>query len=132
MSPLEAVSESFARCDNTGDFSSTFYEKFLVKSPEIETIFSSTNFIQQKKLLRATVKVMVNKPVDNPDLRHHIDTIARTHNRNGYNIKPYLYNLWLDALCETVAELDPDYSQELKQYWRAHMQLSIDHITSAY
>jgi len=75
---------------------------------------------------------MVNKRLDNPDLRHHIETIAKTHNRNGYDIPPSLYVLWLDALCETISELDPEYSIELEQYWRNNMQPSIDFITSAY
>jgi len=132
MDQLKLVSESFARCDSSGRFASTFYDKFLAKSPEISVIFSDTNFAQQQKLLRATVKVMVNKRLDNPDLRHHIETIAKTHNRNGYDIPPSLYVLWLDALCETISELDPEYSIELEQYWRNNMQPSIDFITSAY
>lgn len=51
----------------------------------------------------------------------YLRTIALTHNREQYDIKPEYYDIWLEALIETVEELDPGYNADLGLAWRLAM-----------
>ncbi len=132
MNDFELVKASFERCDKSGAFSDTFYEIFMSKSDEIKSFFKNTNFTKQKKLLRATVKVLATKEFIEPKTQKILEDIARTHNRSGYAIAPQFYEIWLDSVCETIARHDPDYSNELEIKWRKMMQFSIDFIIERY
>ena len=63
MSEYDQISASFQRCDESGAFSDTFYEIFMSKSEDVKHFFTDTDFTKQKKLLRATVKVLATKNV---------------------------------------------------------------------
>lgn len=132
MNNFELIKASFERCDDSGVFSDTFYEVFMSKSDDIKSFFKNTDFTKQKKLLRATVKVLASNKFEDPKTKKILEEIGRTHNRSGQNIAPKYYTLWLDSLCETVARLDPDYSDELENTWRKQMQTSIDFIIERY
>jgi hemoglobin-like flavoprotein len=132
MDDFETIKASFERCDDSGVFSDTFYDIFMSKSDDIKSLFANTDFTKQKKLLRATVKVLVSKNYEDANTKKILEDIGRTHNRAGYNIKPRYYALWLDSLCETVARLDAEYSDELEALWRKQLQTSIDFIIEKY
>ncbi len=51
----------------------------------------------------------------------YLRTIALTHNREQYDIKPEYYDIWLEALIETVEKLDPGYNADLGLAWRLAM-----------
>jgi hypothetical protein len=40
--------------------------------------------------------------------------------------------LWLDALCESIAQYDPEYTPDLEQQWRDTMQAGIEMMISMY
>ncbi len=132
MNDYEQISASFTRCDGTGKFSDTFYDIFMSKSDDIKLFFENTDFSKQKKLLRATVKVLATKDIKDVKTKKILGDIARTHSRSGYNIAPKYYDLWLNSLCETVARLDPEYSVNLEHIWRNLMRKAIDIIVDGY
>ena len=132
MTNLELVRCSFERSDKSGEFSNTFYEIFMSKSDDIKSFFKDTDFTKQKKLLRATVKILATKDIEDQKTKKLLEDIARTHNHSGYDIAPHYYRLWLDSLCETLSRLDPEYSEELESVWRKLMQISIDFIVARY
>ena len=123
---------SFDRCESAGDFSETFYNLFLASSPEIAPYFEKTDFTKQKKLLRATVYILVTRPSEDPEGKETLERIGRSHAQAELNVKPALYELWLDSLCKTVAQLDPEWSSKLEGLWRQRMRPGIETITSLY
>ena len=128
----QEVKASFDRCEATGDFAETFYELFLNSSPEIAPHFSQTNFVKQKKLLRGTVYILVTRDPKETEARKTLERIGRSHNRSELNIRPDLYELWLNSLCATVKRLDPHGTPELDALWRQAMRPAIEVITSLY
>ncbi len=132
MNDFTSVKESFERCDKSGAFSETFYDIFLSKSDEVKEKFKNTDFAKQKKLLRATVKIMATRSNDDKKKLRVLNDIGRTHNRHGYNIEPELYKLWLESLCETIAIHDPEFSKDLEKKWRTFIKFSIDKIINDY
>jgi truncated hemoglobin YjbI len=132
MSDFELVNKSFKRCGTSDGFYDTFYDLFLSKSDEIAPFFSGTDFKKQKKLLKATITTMIRFPLDHRGTQTTLAMVAETHKPDGYNIEPELYALWLDSLCETVKEHDPDITSELENQWRNYMQAAINIILSKY
>ena len=132
MEAFQAVHESFDRCGESEAFYDTFYEVFLGKSPEIPPLFANTDFKKQKLLLKATVGIMVRNRIDDERARHSLERVAETHSRKGLNIRPDLYELWLDSLCETVRHHDRAFTSELEQQWRHRMREGIDFIVARY
>ncbi len=126
------VLDSFERCEASGDFSQKFYEIFLSASPEIASYIANTEFSKQRKLLRATVYVMVTRDVEDPKAKDQLQKVGRSHSRSQLNIRPELYNVWLDSLCKTVGEMDPEWGADLENAWRERMQRGIALITAAY
>ncbi len=47
--------------------------------------------------------------------------IAESHSKRDYDIKPALFDLWLEALIETVQEMDPEFCDDVELAWRVAM-----------
>ena len=132
MDTYQAVQTSFDRCGESDRFYDTFYDRFLAKAPEIPALFAHTDFKKQKLLLKATITIMVRSRIDDSRAQQVLEKVAQTHNRNGYNIAPELYKLWLDSLCETVRQHDSQYTPVLEAQWRERMQEGIEVIIAQY
>lgn len=132
MNAFDAVKNSFTRCGESDGFYDTFYDVFLAKSPEIPPLFAKTDFKKQKQVLKATVALMVKHRLHEEQTSVALEKVGKTHSRDGYDIRPELYTLWLDSLCETVKQHDPECTPELESHWRQRMQEGIDFIVSAY
>ena len=126
------VRHSFDRCETTGQFAEQFYEIFLNSSPEVERLFANTDFNKQRKLLRASVYVLVTRDIDDPKAKELLNRVGHSHSRSQLDIKPELYELWLESLCQTVKRMDPKWTPELEQAWCDQMRKGIDLITSLY
>jgi hemoglobin-like flavoprotein len=122
-SPIEQVIASYHRARRSNELFDTFYELFLRKSPEIPTMFSRTDFPHQKLMLRQSIlEMLIFAQVKTG--HDEIDRLAERHRE--LHVKPQHYDLWLDALCESLARHDPQFSPELEQMWRDAMQPGID------
>ncbi len=132
MDIFEAVKHSFVRCGQSDGFYDTFYDVFLAKSSDIPPLFAQTDFKKQKQILKATATLMVNHRLTEEKVSMALEKVRKTHSREGYNIRPDLYPLWLDSLCETVKQHDPEYSRELEHQWRTRMRDGIEFIVSGY
>ncbi len=128
----EAVVASYHRCEDSGGFFDTFYDVFFAKSPEIAPKFADTDMTKQKQVVMASVLMMLRLRTGDPVARCTVEEFGETHSRRRHNIAPNLYPLWLDALCETVATHDPQFTDELGAEWRELMQQGIELIASRY
>ena len=128
----EAVLSSLERCGAAGDFGEAFYEFFLRSSPEVAPYFAETDFGRQRQVLLESVRTLVSRDVAEPEVREMLDRLGRAHSREGRNVLPRLYELWLDSVCEAVKSLDPDWSQDLERGWRVRLRPGIQVIMAAY
>lgn len=62
----------------------------------------------------------------------YLEYIARLHDRHHFNIEPDLYDLWLEALIDTVREFDNEFDAEIERAWRSVMSYGIEYMTSRY
>ena len=128
----ERIHESFKRCEASGDFAERFYSIFLKTSPEIGDLFADTDFKKQRVLLRASVFMLVTRDVAEPKAKEALQRIGISHSKANLDIRPELYETWLDSLCLTVQQMDPEWTEELETAWRDKMRPGIELITSLY
>lgn len=130
IAPFE---ESYARIfgaqvgiSEEGDaFFERFYEIFLTKSPRIAKLFSRTNMSRQATMLRRSLFEFITFYVTG-QVNEEMRRIAALHQR--LDVSADLYDLWLDALIETVAEFDPECSEMTEFAWRLAMSPGITYI----
>ena len=123
---FDDVMASFHRCREDQAFINTFYDLFLNKSPEIADKFRNTDFNIQRLMLRESLLVMLCFNLGVSGTRDELVRMGRRHSHSQLDINPKLYELWLDALCETVQLCDPQHSPALEAAWRREMQFGID------
>ncbi|HEX5471469.1 MAG TPA: globin [Lacipirellulaceae bacterium] len=123
---------SYHRCEAAGGLFDGFYEIFFAKSPEIPPMFAKTDMERQKQDVMASVLMALRLASGDSVARQYIQKIAETHSRDGHGIRPELYGLWLDALCEAVARCDPQYTTDLENNWRLAMRPAINLMIASY
>lgn len=130
MPPANRVMQSYGRCCASPNFFDTFYQHFLSSSPAIREKFTNTNMTAQKHLLRAGILnlVLYARGMSDTKLR----ALGQSHSREGFDIRPELYDLWLDSLLLAVKQHDGEAAQEDLIAWREVLGKGINLIKSFY
>ncbi|MCP8898171.1 globin [Gilvimarinus xylanilyticus] len=128
--PQDIVFQSYGRCCIRDQFFSDFYDCFMGKSDEIRQMFVDTDMPSQRHLLRNGIMQLILFSRGLPDSK--LKALGESHSRHGYDIKPHLYNIWLEALLETLRQHDKQYSPQVESAWRHALTPGIDLIKSAY
>ena len=123
--------ESYIQCTSNPNFVDKFYDNFMASSEDVRVKFINTDFVKQKKLLLASLSYMI-LAYTSSDLYHLLGHIAQSHCQAANNISPHLYNYWIDSLCLTAKQCDPDFNETTEMAWRKVMQPGIDYIISGY
>lgn len=97
-----------------------FYRKFTSASSEANEKFANTDFNRQVKMLRRSMFHMVGF-YETRSENWYLLKIAESHSRRDYDIRPALFDLWLEALIETVREMDPEFGDDVELAWRVAM-----------
>jgi len=130
---LKRFDESLRRCNSNPDFLDRFYDKFLTSSPKVRKKFAHTDFVVQKRALRASLHLMplaAADPENGPG--RYLRDLAGRHSQTQLDIGAELYDLWLDSLLETVRECDPKISPEVESAWEDVMMVGIQYMLKKY
>ena len=130
MSPADLVMQSYGRCCASSGFFDSFYQYFLASSPEIREKFAHTNMPAQKQLLRQGILNLVMHARGMPDTK--LRALGESHSRERLDIRPELYDLWLDALLLTIGEHDKECDADVRQAWREVLNKGIAVIKAGY
>jgi hemoglobin-like flavoprotein len=103
-----------------------FYEIFLAASTEVAEKFANTDFAKQRQALRSSLFLLMLADVEGSPGQALLARLADSHGSKGLDIRPELYEIWLDSLCLAVEDTDPAYDDEVEQAWRGVMQPGID------
>lgn len=122
---------SLQRCIEKSAFLDDFYEAFQAASEEVRDKFKNTDFSNQKFILRASLYIMETAADSDQAVPALLD-LAKVHDRQHYEIKPELYDIWLDCMISAVAKNDPEYSKAVEDAWRHTMGPGIDVMKAAY
>ena len=123
---------SFQRCMIHRRFFDLFYDDFLNSSVEVQQKFQRTDFARQKRALRLSFLLVMDAVVHKTNDFSVLEPTAISHSRAKADIRPHLYDLWLDSLLRTVKSCDSRYSAETERLWREAFKPAIDYIVSKY
>lgn len=130
---VQVARESFGRCRESPDFLDRFYAIFMDSSGEIRDKFAHTDFDKQKKVLSDSIFLMLSAAGADKGFAHgQLKRLAKRHSRGELDIKPEWYTVWLDCLIATVAEKDPEFTEEVDVAWREALAGGIDLLIRGY
>ena len=122
-----------SRCSRDSRFLDLFYEKFLASSPKVRERFAKTDFVRQKRALRASLWLMLLAAEDEEKgPARYLGALAESHGARQLAIGAEFYDLWLDTLLATVAECDPEYSPVVRGAWEQVMMVGIHYMVTRY
>lgn len=127
------VRPSFARCmGRPDDFFDDFYATLSEKAPGIGAMFAHVDMQQQNKLIRQGVEALISYASGHEESESQLRRVGMTHGKQGLNISPELYALWVDTLVETIREYDNQADDNTDAAWRVVARGGIELITSLY
>jgi hemoglobin-like flavoprotein len=130
MNCADIVMQSFGRCCASNGFFDTFYVYFLSSSAEVRGKFADTDMTAQKQLLRHGILNLVMHARGMPDRK--LRALGCSHARGGLDIRPELYDVWLDALLKSIGEHDLLCNDETRLAWREVLNKGISVIKAQY
>ena len=128
---VELFNDSIERCFCKPEFLRHFYTLFLASSDRVARKFERTDMRKQARLLKTSLYIMMLASGES-ERGVHLERLAKLHGRAGLDIKPELYDLWLDCLLRAVAEFDPLFDVDTETAWRRVLQPGIEFMKSGY
>ena len=130
---LDIFERSLNRCNSKPGFLDRFYERLLEKSPKVREKFEHTDFVRQKRALRASFHLMLLAAGDGEEgPERHLQHLAVSHSRKQLNIGAEYYDYWLDSLLAVMREFDDEWSHEVEDAWEQVMGVGINYLLSHY
>lgn len=129
---LHIFNKSLDRCVSQPEFLDRFYEMLLASSDEIAEKFRHTEFTRQKAALQTALYVLLFAHKWNLKGDAYLCGLAHRHSREDLDVRPELYDLWLDCLIKTASEFDPLFDEAIADSWRAMLGSGIEFMKSAY
>jgi hemoglobin-like flavoprotein len=129
---IALFNDSFLRCQNNSGFLDRFYELFLASSPKVKNRFRNTDFEKQKMALKSSFYMMMLTVQGNARGQRYLEEIADLHSRRRLDIKPEMYDLWVESLLGAVKEFDPKFDEGVERVWRSLMNQGISFMKSRY
>ena len=108
-----------------------FYSLFLASSPDVRAAFKNTDMEKQKKMLKRSLLYSINF-IENKNNFHSMERIAISHSRKHHNIKPHLYDLWMDCMVASVECFDPKFDCDVELAWRLAFSPGITYMKYQY
>ena len=123
---------SLHRCDEIDDFVDRFYQRFIAASPEVRRKFADTDLPAQVRVLRRSLELCAAAADGEREGLNELTMRARTHDHAHLDIRPALYDLWLEALLETAAECDTEWDEDVDRAWRNVLGFVVGFMTARY
>jgi hemoglobin-like flavoprotein len=131
---VEAFLGSLKRCLAAPGFMEAFYERFIGSSEEVREKFRGTDMKRQVQAVADSLYVVANavQGEEGSPARWGLRQIAARHSRSDRDIRPGLYDLWIDCLVETARAHDPQFDPALERAWRETLTFGADYIRQRY
>jgi hemoglobin-like flavoprotein len=125
---------SLKRCLASPEFLLDFYGFFMDSSEEVRHKFANTDFKEQTRVLAASfwaISVAGQGPRTSP-MWGDLPRLAARHSRSDLDIRPGLYDTWLDCLIQAVRKHDKQVSDEVEAAWRKTLAVGIEYMRARY
>ena len=112
-------------------FFESFYDRFMASSDEISKKFENVDMARQREVVRDSLYHMV-ECYNSRKINDDIIRIAVMHNKVNLDIRPELYDIWLECLIETAKEFDEEFDKFVELSWRIVMSMGITYMKFRY
>lgn len=129
---LEQFNDSLIRCTSNPRFIERFYELFLSSSEAVREKFKDTDFKKQRRVLQASLYMLMLAADGRPETQGHLERLAEVHGPRSRNIPPEMYETWLECLVQAVRENDPRFNSQIEDVWRRMMAKGIEFMIAHY
>lgn len=126
--------DSFERVMNAPqktEFFYAFYALLIANSPEAAQKLRDTEMVNQIRMLQASVHVLLAFYSAGGEAAY-LQKLAERHSRQGADIPPKLYSVWLDCLVESVGQFDSKFNHDVELAWRGVFSKGVEFMTSRY
>ena len=111
-------------------FAETAYQHFLTY-PEVEEEFRGRDPEKPKEMLRISITLASSYYfTGSPD--HLLRRFAEMHSQRDLDIKPHLYDYWLESVLVGVRAHDPECNDEVLEAWSHVLQPAIEFMRDHY
>lgn len=129
---VETARASYERCCQAPEFLRPSSRNFFVAAPHAEAHFANTDFERQSKLLQHAIGLLLSFPTQTAAEPTILRRVANRHKRDDLDVPPDWYPDSVDALVQTVAEHDDQYSDDIAEAWRTTVSPGIDYMKAQY
>jgi hemoglobin-like flavoprotein len=131
---VDVFRASLKRCLERPDFLLDFYGTFMNSSEEIRAKFAQTDFKRQTQVLADSLWAMAvaAQGTAGSPAQGDLPRLAEKHNRHNLDIRPGLYDEWLDCLVDAARRHDSTFSPEIEDAWRTTLAVGIELLRSRY
>ncbi|RRJ84829.1 globin [Aestuariirhabdus litorea] len=128
----DLINQSLERCMKDGTFMDHFYQHFIDSDPRIAEKFTNTDMDKQKRMMDASLHMLMLLSADSSAGMGHLRHIGKTHSREHHNINPDLYDCWFNSLMQTVREYDSELTPEIETAWADVLKPGMENMRSMY
>jgi hemoglobin-like flavoprotein len=131
---VETFLASLRRCLAAPGFLDSFYERFMGSSEEVREKFRNTDMKRQARVLEDSLYVVANavQGEERSPARGALPALAARHSRQDLDIRPGLYDLWIDCLVETARVHDPQFDAGVESAWHDTLVFGADFLRQRY
>ena len=123
---------SLDRCTESEEFVPAFYQRFMDSSEDVRWRFRNTDFEKQNQMLVNSLKLVAAATSGDRDGLRELRERAETHDRHHLDIKPELYEFWLESLVATASEFDELLRDDIEESWRHILSHAADYMIRRY
>lgn len=125
---------SLKRCLGAPGFLAAFYDRFTGSSAEVREKFRGVDMKRQVRVLEDSLYVVAVavQGEEGSLARGDLPRLAERHSRRDLDIRPELYDLWLQCLVETARGHDPQWSEDVAAAWRETLTFGADYLRQRY
>ena len=109
-----------------------FYDNFIGMSPEIREKFQGVDMNKQRLLLSGSLYMVMLASQGNEAAGLYLHKIAKRHSKADLDIRPELYDLWLQAVMQTVRIIDTQCNADIERAWREVMLYGVEYLKNRY
>jgi hemoglobin-like flavoprotein len=131
---VEVFRASLGRCLSAPNFLHAFYDLFISSSAEVREKFKDTEFARQTRVLSDSLYIMavVAESKEEGVGWRELDRLAARHAHTDLDIRPALYDTWLECLLTAARQHDPGFSDDVEDAWRRTLAPGIERMRAGY
>ena len=101
-----------------------FYDHFLAADERIRMMFAKTDLPRQKQMLLFGLLVILGHSGGDATVSRALKRFSDRHQDLG--VPSHMYDIFVDCMLRSAAELDPQWSHAVEQSWRRALSTGVE------